>query len=122
CSSRSTTSRRITTARSRRERRSCVSPPSRASGSGSTPPRIRRATAGCSGSARARARVAGVDVVDLGVVEYREAWDLQRSLAADVAAGTRHDPFLFLEHPSTIPLGRRSEPEELHVPDGADVA
>jgi lipoyl(octanoyl) transferase len=62
-----------------------------------------------------------VDVVDLGVVEYREAWELQRSIAADVAAGTRPDTVLFLEHPPTITLGRRSEPGELHVPDGVDV-
>jgi lipoyl(octanoyl) transferase len=63
-----------------------------------------------------------MDVVDLGIVEYREAWDLQRSIAADVAAGTRPDTVLLLEHPPTITLGRRSEPGELHVPDGADVA
>jgi lipoyl(octanoyl) transferase len=63
-----------------------------------------------------------VDVVDLGVVEYREAWDLQRSLAADVAAGTRPDTILFLEHPPTITLGRRSEPGELHLPADVDVA
>jgi lipoyl(octanoyl) transferase len=63
-----------------------------------------------------------MDVVDLGIVEYREAWDLQRSIAADVAAGTRPDTVLFLEHPPTITLGRRSEPGELHVPDGVDVA
>jgi lipoyl(octanoyl) transferase len=63
-----------------------------------------------------------MDVVDLGIVEYREAWDLQRSIAADVAAGTRPDTVLFLEHPPTITLGRRSEPGELHVPEGADVA
>ena len=61
-------------------------------------------------------------VVNLGVVDYREAWDLQRSVAAEVAAGTRPDTVLFLEHPPTITLGRRSEPGELHVPDGADVA
>jgi lipoyl(octanoyl) transferase len=29
---------------------------------------------------------------------------------------------LFLEHPATITLGRRTEPGEVHVPDGADVA
>jgi lipoyl(octanoyl) transferase len=63
-----------------------------------------------------------VDVVDLGIVEYREAWDLQRSIAVDVAAGTRPDTVLFLEHPPTITLGRRSEPGELHIPEGADVA
>jgi lipoyl(octanoyl) transferase len=28
---------------------------------------------------------------------------------------------LFLEHPPTITLGRRSEPGELHVPDGVEV-
>jgi len=63
-----------------------------------------------------------VEVIDLGIVEYREAWDLQRSIAADVAAGTRPDTVLFLEHPPTITLGRRSEPGELHIPDGVDVA
>jgi lipoyl(octanoyl) transferase len=62
------------------------------------------------------------DVVDLGTVEYTEAWDLQRTVAAEVAAGTRPDTVLFLEHPPTITLGRRTEPGELHVPDGADVA
>jgi lipoyl(octanoyl) transferase len=38
-----------------------------------------------------------------------------------VADGTRPDTVLFLEHPPTITLGRRSEPGELHVPDGAEV-
>jgi len=61
-------------------------------------------------------------VVDLGTIEYREAWDLQRAVAAEVAAGDRPDTVLFLEHPPTITLGRRTEPGELHVPDGADVA
>jgi lipoyl(octanoyl) transferase len=62
-----------------------------------------------------------LDVVQLGVVDYREAWDLQRSVAAEVAAGTRPDTALFLEHPPTITLGRRSEPSELHVPADAAV-
>jgi lipoyl(octanoyl) transferase len=38
-----------------------------------------------------------------------------------VVGGTRPDTVLFLEHPPTITLGRRSEPGELHVPDGAEV-
>jgi lipoyl(octanoyl) transferase len=38
-----------------------------------------------------------------------------------VADGTRPDTVLFLEHPPTITLGRRSEPGELHVPDGVEV-
>jgi lipoate-protein ligase B len=55
------------------------------------------------------------------MVEYREALDLQRSLAAEVAAGERPDTVLLLEHPPTITLGRRTEEGEVHVPDGADV-
>jgi lipoyl(octanoyl) transferase len=62
-----------------------------------------------------------LDVVQLGVVEYREAWDLQRQVAGEVADGTRPDTVLFLEHPPTITLGRRSEPGELHVPAGVEV-
>ena len=38
-----------------------------------------------------------------------------------MADGTRPDTVLFLEHPPTITLGRRSEAGELHVPDGAEV-
>jgi lipoyl(octanoyl) transferase len=60
-------------------------------------------------------------VVNLGLVEYREAWDLQRRVAAEVAAGSRPDTVLFLEHPPTITLGRRTEDGEVHVPGGADV-
>ena len=47
--------------------------------------------------------------------------ELQRSLAAEVAEGLRPDTVLFLEHPPTITLGRRTEEGEVHVPDGAEV-
>jgi lipoyl(octanoyl) transferase len=60
-------------------------------------------------------------VVHLGVVDYREALEVQRSIAADVASGARPDTVLFLEHPPTITLGRRTEEGEVHVPDGAEV-
>jgi lipoate-protein ligase B len=43
-------------------------------------------------------------------------------VAAGVADGSRPDTILLLEHPPTITLGRRTEPGEVHVPDGADVA
>ena len=52
---------------------------------------------------------------------YREAWDLQRSLAGEVSAATRPDTVLLLEHPPVITLGRRADAGELHVPEGADV-
>jgi lipoyl(octanoyl) transferase len=60
-------------------------------------------------------------VLNLGLVPYREAWELQRSLAAEVAGGTRPDTVLLLEHPPVVTLGRRTEPGELHIPADADV-
>jgi len=59
--------------------------------------------------------------VQLGVVPYREALDLQRDIAAKVATAELPDTVLFLEHPPVITLGRRADPRELHVPDGAEV-
>ena len=64
----------------------------------------------------------GAYLMDLGQVEYTEAWDLQRSLAAAVSQGAIPDTVLFLEHPPTVTLGRRTEPGEVHIPEGADVA
>jgi lipoyl(octanoyl) transferase len=59
-------------------------------------------------------------LVNLGVVDYREAWDLQRELAAQVADGAP-DTVLLLEHPPTVTLGRRAEQSELHIPPDAEV-
>jgi lipoyl(octanoyl) transferase len=61
------------------------------------------------------------NVVNLGLVPYREAWELQRSLASDVAEGSRTDTIVFLEHPPTVTLGRRTEEGELHIPENAEV-
>src|SRR5262245_39813257 len=63
----------------------------------------------------------GAYVLDLGLVPYREAWDLQRSLAAAVSQAAIPDTVIFLEHPPVVTLGRRTDEGELHVPDGADV-
>src|SRR4029079_17334119 len=63
----------------------------------------------------------GAYQLDLGRVPYREAWELQRSLAAAVSQGAVPDTVVFLEHPPVITLGRRTEEGELHVPDGAAV-
>jgi lipoyl(octanoyl) transferase len=60
-------------------------------------------------------------LADLGLIDYREAWDLQRAVAAAVAGSQLPDTVLMLEHPPTITLGRRTEEGEVHVPDGADV-
>ena len=60
-------------------------------------------------------------VVHLGLVPYREALALQRTVASAVAEGELPDTVLLLEHPPVITLGRRTESGELHVPEGADV-
>jgi lipoyl(octanoyl) transferase len=63
----------------------------------------------------------GAYVLDLGLVPYREAWDLQRALAGAVSQGAIPDTVVFLEHPPVVTLGRRAEEGELHVPEGAEV-
>jgi lipoyl(octanoyl) transferase len=60
-------------------------------------------------------------LVELGLTPYLEAWELQRSVAAEVQAGERPDTVIFLEHPPVVTLGRRTAEGELHVPDGAEV-
>jgi lipoyl(octanoyl) transferase len=60
-------------------------------------------------------------VAQLGLVPYEDALALQQSVAAAVGAGELPDTILFLEHPPVITLGRRAEPDELHVPPDAVV-
>ena len=60
--------------------------------------------------------------MQLGTIPYREAWELQRSLAGAVSQGAMPDTVLLLEHPPVVTLGRRTdEGAELHVPEDADV-
>ncbi|MGB8004519.1 MAG: lipoyl(octanoyl) transferase LipB [Gaiellaceae bacterium] len=63
----------------------------------------------------------GAYLLDLGLVPYREAWDLQRSLAAAVSQGAIPDAVVFLEHPPVVTLGRRTDSGEVHVPAETDV-
>ncbi|MGH3540968.1 MAG: lipoyl(octanoyl) transferase LipB [Mycobacterium sp.] len=58
-----------------------------------------------------RSSSAAVDVSQLGSIDYRAAWQLQRELAdARVAGGA--DTLLLLEHPSVYTAGRRTLPHE----------
>jgi lipoyl(octanoyl) transferase len=58
-----------------------------------------------------RSSTVPVDVRQLGTVDYRVAWQLQRELAnARVAGGT--DTLLLLEHPSVYTAGRRTSEQE----------
>jgi lipoyl(octanoyl) transferase len=63
----------------------------------------------------------GAYLLNLGPTPYREAWDLQRSLAAAVSQGAIPDTVVMLEHPPVVTLGRRAEEGELHLPEGTDV-
>jgi lipoyl(octanoyl) transferase len=49
----------------------------------------------------------------LGVVDYQEAWNLQRRLAEARRRDAIPDVLLLLEHPHTFTLGRRAKPENI---------
>jgi lipoyl(octanoyl) transferase len=66
-----------------------------------------------------RSTATAIDARQLGTVEYRTAWQLQRDLADARAAGGP-DTLLLLEHPPVYTAGRRTEPHERPV-DGAPV-
>ena len=53
-----------------------------------------------------------LEIRELGVVEYLEAWELQRSVHTDVVAGAGPDTLLLLEHPAVYTAGKRTEPHE----------
>ncbi|MFF0816975.1 lipoyl(octanoyl) transferase LipB [Rhodococcus sp. NPDC003318] len=53
-----------------------------------------------------------LDVREIGLVDYTEAWELQRALAADRAENRGRDTLLLLEHPSVYTAGRRTQPED----------
>jgi lipoyl(octanoyl) transferase len=53
-------------------------------------------------------------------VDYRETWDLQRALHAEVVAGTAPGTVLLLEHASVYTAGKRTEPHERPL-DGTPV-
>lgn len=60
-------------------------------------------------------------LLNLGIVAYDDAWELQRSLAGAVSQGAIPDTIVLLEHPPVVTAGRRTGDEELHVPEGLEV-
>jgi len=53
-----------------------------------------------------------VHVRELGTIDYVEAWELQREVAAARADETGPDTLLLLEHPSVYTAGKRTEADE----------
>ncbi|MCV7175082.1 lipoyl(octanoyl) transferase LipB [Mycolicibacterium sphagni] len=66
-----------------------------------------------------RSSSAGVEIRQLGAIDYQAAWQLQREVAdARVAGGP--DTLLLLEHPAVYTAGKRTEAHERPV-DGTPV-
>jgi lipoyl(octanoyl) transferase len=62
-----------------------------------------------------------LEQLELGLVDYRTAWELQRTHHAEVVDGAR-DRVLVLEHPPVFTCGKRTDPHERPAdPGGADV-
>ena len=63
-----------------------------------------------------------LEVRDLGLLPYLEAWELQKQLVAARKAGQVEDTLLLLEHPHVITLGRNARREHLlSVPPEVEV-
>jgi lipoyl(octanoyl) transferase len=63
-----------------------------------------------------RSDPAAIVVRQLGMIDYRSAWQLQRDLVDARVAGGR-DTLLLLEHPPVYTAGRRTQPDERPVDD-----
>ena len=54
-----------------------------------------------------------IEVLDLGLMEYKRAWKLQDEYAREIAEGKRPPTLLLLEHPHVYTFGRRGHRENL---------
>ena len=50
---------------------------------------------------------------NLGITDYKEAWDLQRLIFNQVVSGESLDTFVLLEHPNTYTLGKIADKKNL---------
>ncbi|HKW40270.1 MAG TPA: lipoyl(octanoyl) transferase LipB [Gemmatimonadales bacterium] len=63
-----------------------------------------------------------LEVIEAGVVPYRDALEWQRTLARERMAGRReHDVLLLLEHPPVVTLGRTARGNHVLSPQGMEV-
>lgn len=54
-----------------------------------------------------------LEVIDLGLMEYEQAWKLQDEYAREIAEGKRTATLLLVEHPHVYTFGRRGKQENL---------
>lgn len=50
---------------------------------------------------------------DLGFIDYKEAWDLQKEIFSEKLSGNIDDVLLLLEHPNTYTLGKTADKQNL---------
>src|SRR5207244_7265149 len=65
------------------------------------------------GEEREELSVSGCLAIDLGLIGYAEAWELQKRVVAARKAGAIEDVLLFCEHPHVITLGRSGKRRNL---------
>jgi lipoyl(octanoyl) transferase len=53
-----------------------------------------------------------LEIRKLGVIDYLDAWELQRQIHTAVVSGRAPDTLLLLEHPAVYTAGKRTEPHE----------
>ena len=63
----------------------------------------------------------GAYLLDAGLVPYREALELQQSLAAAVSQRAIPETVILVEHPAVVTAGRRTGDGELHLPEDIGV-
>jgi len=54
-----------------------------------------------------------LSVIDLGLIEYGQAWKLQENYASEIADGKRDPTLMLLEHPHVYTFGRKGHAENL---------
>lgn len=54
-----------------------------------------------------------LQVIDLGLRPYREAWDYQKQVHAQRVAGETPDTLIFTQHPPVYTLGNRADPADI---------
>ena len=56
-------------------------------------------------------------MLNLGLVDYLRAWDMQKTLVEGVSQGAEPDTLLLLQHPHTYTIGRRGRREDVLLSD-----
>ena len=56
-------------------------------------------------------------MLNLGLVDYLRAWDMQKALVQKVVEGVEPDTLLLLQHPHTYTIGRRGQREDVLLSD-----